>query len=144
MLTKEKIAQIHNDLDKAMKEVAEKHGLSLSPTRVVFNDATFKITAQFGDTDCIGSADPKFSNNMRKYGSYYNLSVKDIGLELKYGNLGNVTLMGLGSSKNAVVRNVKGDFYNIPINQFTAAIGRKPKEFGPLIVVPIPHVPTKG
>ena len=146
MLTKSKVEKIHADLDKAMQEVAAKHGLTMSPTRITFNAQTFKMSAEFGDTAEIGTADPKFSNHMKNYGFIYNLTVNDIGMKVDINKLGTVTILGMGSRKSVIVKTVNNNLYSFPVQAFAEKLGRSQVPnpvINKLIVVPIPHVPTK-
>lgn len=89
-ITKDSIKQIHDELDAALKAIAEKHGLDMSKSKIVYGAehfrmnlefhtkaATAKVAADAGlDAAAIDPADiDKFKRHCWKFG----LAAKDLG-----------------------------------------------------------------
>jgi len=103
MLNKEKVAQIQADIHDALKAVAEKHGLVMSGTKIVFSEVDFKLTTTFGDKSEIGAdVDPEFVRNLKRNGRMYGLDVSDIGTKIAIGNRVDLKFQGLRGKKAAM------------------------------------------
>lgn len=100
MLNKEKVAQIQADIQAALQAVADKHGLAMSGTKIVFSDVDFKLTTTFGDKSEIGGdVDPEFVRNLKRNGAMYGLSVADLGKQVNIGNRVGLKFQGLRGKK---------------------------------------------
>ena len=54
-ITKQSIAQIHAELDAALKAIAAKHGLDMSKSRIVYTDTKFKMNLEFHTKEAIAA-----------------------------------------------------------------------------------------
>lgn len=103
MLNKEKVSQIQADIQAALQAVADKHGLAMSGTKIVFSDVDFKLTTTFGDKSEIGGdVDPEFVRNLKRNGAMYGLSVADLGKQVNIGNRVDLKFQGLRGKKAAM------------------------------------------
>jgi hypothetical protein len=139
MFTKDQIKLYHADIKKALEEVAKKHKLTLgNSTRIVYNADTFKFTAEFGDASGSTGApaiDPKYLNNMKRYGWEFNLEVSDIGKRFQVSALGECELTGMSGRIKAGIKQLStGKNYIMRAEQVAVKLGKKATSV-PLTVV---------
>ena len=104
MLTQEKVAAIQKDIQAALKEVADKHNLAMSGTKIVFSEIDFKLTTTFGDKAEIGDGvNPEFVRNLQRNGSLYGLDVSHVGKVITVGSRASLKFQGL-RGKHAAMR----------------------------------------
>ena len=84
-ITKQTVAIIHSDIQKALEEVAKKHNLQIGKTHITYSDTGFKFTGEFGDKDSIGDVNPTYFNDMKRHGYKFGLKTEDIGKEFTSG-----------------------------------------------------------
>ncbi len=103
MLTKDKVIAIQADLNAALMEIAKKHGLSKSGTRISYSSTEFKMSCNFGDTDSTGGLeiDPIAMKNLKRNAFMYGLSGDESGREFEIPGKGTCILHGL-RGKNAL------------------------------------------
>jgi hypothetical protein len=123
MLTESKVKTIHADITAALKEVAKKHGLTLSPSRISYTTSTFKLTAEFGDAAETGGIDPKLLNNTKRHGWKFGLSESDIGNTFKHGAK-TFKFLGLTSPQKSAVDTPTGEKYQMRTEDVAASLGK--------------------
>lgn len=103
MLNVEKINKIQEDINTALREVAERHGLVMSNTKIVFSEVDFKLTTTFGDKSEIGDdVNPEFVRNLKRNGAIYGLDISHIGAKVSIGSRMNLRFEGLRGKKAAM------------------------------------------
>lgn len=123
MIDKNRIERIHADLRKTLEAFAVANNLSVSPFNMTYSPTGFKFTVQMGDKAELGDADPALAKNTKTYGSWYNLTVEDIGKEFTYG-VEKVKFLGL-KNKTMVIFEKNGQKFKTDGNRFATAIGKK-------------------
>lgn len=101
---------IRKDLDAMLKELAKKHGLSVSPTRGNYTSTDVKFTVVLGDAAAIGSDDvnPEYVRNLKRNGVLYGLDLSYLGKTFNFGQRIGVTFQGL-KGKKAVFKTPDGE-----------------------------------
>ncbi len=103
MLDAGKIKTIQQDIEKALREVADRHGLVMSNSKIVFSDVDFKLTTTFGDKTVMGGdVDPEFVRNLKRNGSMYGLTLSHVGTHVSIGSRMNLRFEGLRGKKAAL------------------------------------------
>jgi hypothetical protein len=82
-LNKIAVAAMHTELDALLNAFAAKHGLSKGNSRIVYTEATFKFTVEFGDKSSTGDVNPVYFKDCARYGYQYALDTKMIGQTYK-------------------------------------------------------------
>lgn len=113
-ITKEFLAAFRKDLDAALKQVCDKHGLVSAQGNIRFTSESFKMSnLEFTvanaktATDSTPTIDPTYYNAMKRYGAYEGMSVADIGRkvvvrgkEFEILGLGKIGKFVVGKSSN--------------------------------------------
>lgn len=90
-MKKSKIQQIRKDMDAALKEVSEKHGISFEIGSIRYDDKSFRTTVKAylvkdGDaTDSDDARRAKFEATAERYGHRYGVKPQDYGKMITYG-----------------------------------------------------------
>ena len=94
---------IQAEVNAALKEIAKKHGMSVSPGRGNYDAVGLKLSFIFGDTAAIGTADinPEYARNLERNGHMYGLDTSFIGKTFNFGQRVGVTFQGLKGKKAA-------------------------------------------
>lgn len=115
MLTKDRVKTIHADIQAALRQVAEKHGLTVSAqSKVTFGSTTFKFSTEFGLKDANGAGievDPKLARNAERFGGWQGLGAASLGKTFTDTRLGVVTYVGMTSRDKAIVKASDGRMY---------------------------------
>jgi hypothetical protein len=82
-LNKIAVAAMHKELDTLLATFAEKHKLSKGNSRIVYTEATFKFTVEFGDKSSTGDVNPVYFKDCARYGWQFGLDTKQIGQTYK-------------------------------------------------------------
>lgn len=124
MIDKQRITDLHAELNKVLKDFAEANGLSVSPFNVSYSASGFKCGIEFGDKDEIGEADPILAKNLKKFGFWFGLSTDDLNKEFVFGPR-KVMLMGMKNRKDVVFKDkADGKSYRAPVEDFAKQNGR--------------------
>ena len=100
-MDKAKAELIRVELEAALKSIAEKHGLSVAPTRGTFTSTDLKFSAVFGDTGT--DTNPEYVRNLQRNGIMYGLDMSFIGKTITIGARAGLTFQGLKGKKAAFV-----------------------------------------
>lgn len=94
---------IQAEVNAALKEIAKKHGMSVSPARGNYDAVGLKLSVIFGDTATIGTDDinPEYARNLERNGHMYGLDKSFIGKTFNFGQRVGVTFQGLKGKKAA-------------------------------------------
>lgn len=125
MITAAKIKTIHMDLDKVLKDFAQKHGLTVAPSRIRYSESTFKTTLEFGDSEATDGADPKLLNNMIRHGWKFGLYKDDIGQTFHHHETGKTTIDGMSGTTKVAITGENGKHYVIRASVVAKLLGRK-------------------
>lgn len=122
MLTKDKVSTIQSDLQAALAEVAKKHGLSMSGTRIVFGSTDFKLTCQFADKSATGGEeiDPTLIANLRRNGPLYGFTMADVNREFQIPGKGTAKFLGL-RGRFAIIQ-LNGKNWKYDVNMIAAMV----------------------
>ena len=109
-MDKAKAYLIQAEVNAALKEIAKKHGMSVSPSRGNYDSVGLKLSFIFGDTETIGTADinPEYVRNLERNGLMYGLDKSFIGKTFNFGQRIGVTFQGL-KGKKAVFKTRDGE-----------------------------------
>lgn len=99
--TETQIKLIHSDIQAAMKAIAEKHNVTVAPSRVTWTAADFSYKVVFGDKSSSSSANPEYARNLIRNGFMYGLDASMIGKSITIGTK-NLVLDGMRGRKAAL------------------------------------------
>jgi len=126
-IDKQKIKEIHGDLNGALDAVAKKHGLKRGDFGITYYDFGFKFTVDFTDKSVAGDADPTYYKNLRKFGPWYDLCTEDIGKTTVKLRDSEYLIEGM-KDKNWVIgsKQVRGakKLFKLPATEVQVALGR--------------------
>jgi hypothetical protein len=110
MLDKTKIAELHRELDKTLKEFAEKHGLVAGASQIRYSATDFKATLMFSEREANPNAiDPRFLRDLRRNGFVVGLDESMLHRKVQTSR-GLMEFIGMRASK-AVLRDKDGKPY---------------------------------
>ena len=95
--TKAKVIMIQSELNAALEALAKKHGLTVSPARIKWNDGEITATTMFGDKKD-GDADPVLKRDIQRYGWAFGLTEAHIGKTFQSAK-GTMVVQGMRASK---------------------------------------------
>ena len=98
-MDKAKAEMIRVEVEVALKNIAQKHGLSVAPARGTFTSSDLKFTAVFGDTG--SDTNPEYVRNLQRNGFMYGLDMSFIGKTITIGARAGLTFQGLKGKKAA-------------------------------------------
>ena len=112
MLNKDKARQIHEDINAALKAVADKHGLNVGGGSLRYTTTDFKFATTFALKGQTGEVevDPKLVMNHKRFAFYVGLGDK-LGKTFNDTRLGEVTYVGMTSRDKAICRAKDGKMY---------------------------------
>lgn len=90
-MTKQKVEQIRKDMNAALKEVSEKHGVSFDIGSIRYDSSSFRTTVKAylvkdGDaTDSDDARRAKFEATAKRYGHRYGVKPEDYGKKITHG-----------------------------------------------------------
>jgi hypothetical protein len=85
-MEKTRVATIHNEIEAALKIIAEKHNLSIAKTHITYHATGFKFAGEFGDKSAIGEVNVLYFKDLQRYGHYHNLTAADINKKFTKGD----------------------------------------------------------
>lgn len=95
MLNRDKLREIHADIQSALEAVAKKHGLVASQqSRLTYGTSSFKFTTEFAEASAAGDAtfaDPKLVRNAERFGTFIGLGTSALGKSFQDTRLGLAT-----------------------------------------------------
>jgi len=102
-MDKTKANLIAKEAEDALRAVARKHGLSLSPGRGNFDSVGLKMSFIFGDTADVGSTEinPEYIRNLIRNGFMYGLDKSLVGKTITIGSKSGLEFQGLKGKKAA-------------------------------------------
>lgn len=101
-LTKEQVNALADDIRSALKNIADKHGMSFAMAGGTYSEDTLKLgKVQFTLNSVAGEVNPILFTDMKRYGGYHGLSIDLINKEVQ---LDGKTVIVLGMrGRNSVI-----------------------------------------
>lgn len=114
MINEVRAAALNKELSALLNEFAAKHGLRRGALNMKYSSATFKITAEFGDTDETGDYNPAFMRDLQRHGWQYNLEtshlMKEVTLPSMRGML-KLKFVGMKGRTKVVMEGADGKLF---------------------------------
>lgn len=108
-ISKIKAAQLNTELAALLEAFATKHGLTKGNQRLTYNEATCKVTVEFGDKATTGDINPVYYKDCQRFGWQHGLSVEQIGSTYKSAK-GDMKFVGM-KGKYAIVQSPDMKFW---------------------------------
>ena len=101
-MSKMKIEALNKELADLLASFAERNKLSKGNQRISYNDATFKLSVEFGELTATGGHNPVFLKDLMRYGWQHGLDTKLLGKKISLAR-GEMEFVGMKSNKYAVL-----------------------------------------
>lgn len=130
MIDAAKAKLIHDEINAAIRAVANKHGLNVMLGGLRYSADSCKFSgATFADKTLAPSdTDPRWLINLKRFGHWFDFSTKDIGTKFQFNNEA-VEFVGLKDKNWVVARKVvksgKHGFYKIRIAEAQRLLNKR-------------------
>lgn len=125
-ITRSLLRAMNDDMEQALKAVAEKHGVSIEvgSARFTSQNATFKV--QIAVIGKGGVADTREAQDFRIFATSYGLSPDDLGQIFPYGGK-ELTIVGLSrkSAKYPILCKRDGQDVRLPVESVVGGLAIK-------------------
>lgn len=118
-MSKMKIEALNKELAELLASFAERNGLSKGNQRISYNDATFKLSVEFGELTATGGHNPAFLKDLMRYGWQHGLDQKMLGKRIKLAR-GEMEFVGMKSNKYAILADTDKKYWKydvVPVAQ---------------------------
>lgn len=120
------LRKIEADVLKAVEQVAEKYGVSLSPAGGNFSTSEFTVKVKFTVKSSDGSPTGKFADTFRDWHSSLRLEADDLGREFTAkGRTYRIVGANIGRKFPVLATRDDGKDFWFPVNAVRHALGRK-------------------
>lgn len=124
MIDKDRIHQIHQEIDAALGVIAKKHNLVIVRSYIGYESDNFRLTATFGDKAEVGENNPIFIKNLRRHGPAFGLDTTDLGKKF-VTRQGEFEVLGM-RGRNVVAKRTDGQLYSYDPHTVAGLLGKKP------------------
>lgn len=126
-ITPDMLRMLRTDINIALKEVGDKHGVKLEAGSASYSTGTFTLKINGGLLKEDGSAVQKEAEDFKRYAKMFGLEPEDLGQKFK-SNGKEYTISGLATRKSKypiLAKDAQGKTYKFPMYIVKLGLGRQ-------------------